>query len=262
MIELLFTATLAALLLILVTGPLGSFVIWKRIAYFGDTLAHSALLGVAIGIWFSIDIKIAVVGYCLLAAALLTKFNHSKRIALDTLLGILSHGSLAIGLVLLSLADNIFIDLNSLLFGDLLAVNDGDLLLIAGVCALVAVVISGLWRQLLSVTVHPELASVEGINVERIELILLLCLALVVAIGMQVVGVLLVTALLIIPAATARKLSSSPEQMAFYSILFGVIAVTAGMSLSVMADSSAGPSIVAASTVIFLLVQTIPSKQQ
>ncbi|ROR98971.1 zinc transport system permease protein [Sinobacterium caligoides] len=261
MIELLLTATTAALLLTAISGPLGSFVIWKRIAYFGDTLAHSALLGVAFGIWFNINIQLAVVAYCLLSATLLTRLNRSKRIALDTLLGILSHGSLAIGLVLLSLSDNIFIDINGLLFGDLLAVDTTDLYIISAISALVGGLLCYYWRQLLSVTVHPELACVEGINVPRMELLLMLCLALIVAIGMQVVGVLLITALLIIPAATARKFAETPEQMAIYAIGFGAIAVLLGMTLSATADSAAGPSIVTAATLLFLLTQALPNRQ-
>ena len=153
------------------------------------------------------------------------------------------------------------LELNGLLFGDLLAVNSSDLYLIAAVTIVVTGFLCYYWRQLLSITVHPELASVEGINVERMELLLMLCLALVVAVGMQVVGVLLITALLIIPAATARKLSRTPEQMALYSIGFGSLAVVMGMTLSATIDSAAGPSIVTSSTLLFLLTQIIPSTE-
>ncbi len=261
MIELFFTATLSAILLTLISGPLGSFVIWKRMSYFGDTLAHSALLGVALGLWLNIDNSIAVVTYCLITAALLSYFNAKNHIAIDTLLGILSHGSLAIGLVMLSLSNNIFFDLNSLLFGDLLAVNDDDIAIIATVIAIVSAVLIFNWQALLSATIQPELARVEGVNVARMDLLLMLCLALVVAFGMQIVGVLLISALLIIPPATARQFATSPEQMAGISIVVGSLSVLLGMVLSVKADTPAGPSIVAMATVLFLLSQLCHSRR-
>ena len=192
-------ALLAGLALALVAGPLGSFVVWRRMAYFGDTLSHSALLGVALGMLLDINLTLAVTVGCVLIAVLLVALQHKEWLASDTLLGILAHSTLSLGLVVLALTENVRVDLMAYLFGDLLAITATDLAWMLGGLLIVLVLMSMLWRSLLSITVHEELARVEGLPVTAIRLALMLLIAIVIAVAMKVVGVLLITSLLIIP---------------------------------------------------------------
>lgn len=249
--EFLLTAALAGIGVALVTGPLGSFAVWRRMAYFGDTLAHSALLGVVFGLLLDINLSLAVTLGCLLLALILVVLQKSRQLATDTLLGILSHTTLALGLVCMGLLTNNRVDLMAYLFGDLLMASWTDVAVIAGVSALVLTIITRFWQPLLSITVHEELAQVEGVRVEAVRTLLMLCMALVIAIAMKVVGVLLITALLIIPAACARRLTHSPETMALAASALGVAAVICGLAASFYADTPAGPSIVLSAGLMF-----------
>lgn len=249
--EFMITAALAGLGVAAVAGPLGSFAVWRRMAYFGDTLAHSALLGVVFGLLLDINLSLAVTLGCLILAVILVVLQKSRQLATDTLLGILSHSTLALGLVCMGLLANNRVDLMAYLFGDLLMADWTDVGVIALVAGLVLVLLARFWRSLLSITVHEELARVEGINVEAIRLLLMLCMALVIAIAMKVVGVLLITALLIIPAASARRLTRTPEAMAIVASGLGAVAVFSGLAISFFADTPAGPSIVLSAGLIF-----------
>jgi len=193
---------------------MGVFVVWLRMAYFGDTLAHSALLGISLGLLLEIDLQLSALLVALFVAAALLALQRRSSLATDTLLGILAHGSLAIGLLAISLRDDVHIDLMAYLFGDILAVGSRELLWIWLGAALGPTALRAIWRPLLNLTVHAELAKVDGVRVAHIKLAFMLLFALVIAVAMKLVGVLLITALLIIPAATAQRLSRSPEQMA------------------------------------------------
>lgn len=252
MVDFIVFGLAAGLMIAAIAGPLGSFVIWQRLAYFGDTLAHSALLGVALSLWLAIDTQLAIIATCLALAALLVFLQRQPQLATDSLLGILSHGSLALGLVAVSLMDNVRLDLNAYLFGDLLAVGPRDLWIIGGVAAAIALALAKFWQPLLNMTVHAELAEVEGFHVERLRLLLMLMIALLVAVAMKVVGILLITALLIIPAAAARHFSRSPEQMAMGAVVLGCLSVLGGLSMSLTIDTPAGASIVVVAIGLFL----------
>ena len=253
MIDFLLYALLAGLGVALVAGPLGCFVVWRRMAYFGDTLAHSALLGVALGVLLNVDLGIAVTAVCLLMALGLVALDHQDVLALDTLLGILSHSSLAAGLVVISLLSDIRVDLMSLLFGDLLSVTQGDLWVIYSGAGIAILLLASIWKSLISITVEPDLAAVDGVKVARVRTALMLITALVIAIAMKIVGVLLITALLIIPAAAARRMSSTPETMAVFASLIAMLAVVSGLGASWHIDTPAGPSIVISATLVFCL---------
>ncbi|KEF33056.1 MAG: zinc ABC transporter permease subunit ZnuB [Gammaproteobacteria bacterium] len=246
----------------LVAGPLGCFVVWRRMAYFGDTLAHSALLGIALSFLIRVPLNVGVVLTCVVLAVALVLFSRVKALATDTLLGILAHSALAIGLVTLSFMPDVRVDLTGLLFGDLLAMSRNDLLWIYGGALLIMVLVITLWRGLLMSTIHPELARVEGVPVERLRLVLVLMFSIVIAVAMKIVGVLLITALLIIPAATARRLAQNPEQMAGIAIIFGFIAVSGGLSLSWYLDTPAGPSVVVTAFLAFVLVYSSARKSR
>ncbi len=260
MTDFLFNALLAGLGVALVAGPLGCFVVWRRMAYFGDTLAHSALLGVSLGVLLGINISITVASVPLLMALGLVLLEQRGILSLDTLLGILSHSALATGLVLISLLPDVRVDLMSLLFGDLLSVTVDDLWIIYVVAASVLVLLLLLWKPLINITVHAELASVEGVNVSVVRTALMLITALVIAIAMKIVGVLLITALLIIPAATARRISSTPEQMAVMASLVAMLTVVMGLAMSWYSDAPAGPSVVVCAALLFLLSLAAPQR--
>ncbi len=253
MADFLLNALLAGLALALVAGPLGSFVVWRRMAYFGDTLSHAALLGLALGLMLDVSPTLAVTVGCLLLAVLLVSLQQRQPLASDTLLGILAPTTLSLGLVVLSFMPEVRIDLMGYLFGDLLAVSPADLAWIIGGSALVLGALLALWRPLLAITVHEELARVEGLPVAALRLSLMLLMAIVIAVAMKIVGVLLITSLLIIPAAAAQRHARTPEQMAIGASLLGMVAVCLGLSLSWYQDTPAGPSIVVAAASLFLL---------
>jgi zinc transport system permease protein len=260
MADFLLNALLAGLALALVAGPLGSFVVWRRMAYFGDTLSHGALLGVALGLMLDVSPMLAVTVGCVLLAVLLVTLQSRQPLASDTLLGILAHSTLSLGLVVLSFMQDVRIDLMGYLFGDLLAVGPTDLAWIVGGSALVLALLALLWRPLLAITVHEELAKVEGLPVAAIRLSLMLLIAVVIAVAMKIVGVLLITSLLIIPAAAAQRHARTPEQMALGASLLGIIAVCGGLSLSWFHDTPAGPSIVVTAAGLFLLSFALPRR--
>jgi zinc transport system permease protein len=249
--DFLLRAAIGGIGLALVAGPVGCFVVWRRMAYFGDSLAHSALLGIALGFLLGIDPTIGVAATAIVAALLMAGLQVRQRLASDTLLGILSHGGLAFGLISIGLTQGLRTDLFAYLFGDVLAIDARDLawIWIGGGAALVGLAL--IWRPLLALTVHEELARAEGKRVALAKLAYLLLIALVVAVAMKIVGVLLVTALLIIPAAAARGLARSPEGMAALAALMGVLAVLLGLAASWWLDTPSGPSIVAAATLLF-----------
>lgn len=245
-------ALAAGLSLAMISGPLGAFIVWRRMSYFGDTLAHSSLLGVALGIIADINPQMSIIVSCLVFAAILTLLDRKPSISTDTLLGILAHSTLALGIVMLALTDSVRINLEAYLFGALLTINQVDLLWILAVVLLASTMLYFNWNKLLSVTVHPELAKIEGLNVERLNLMLVLLVALTIAVSMKIVGVLLITSLLIIPPAAARRLAHTPEQMAYVASLIGALSIVIGLFTAFYLDTPAGPSIVVVATIIFL----------
>lgn len=260
MVEFLLPALLGGIGVAGFMGPLGVFVVWRRMAYFGDALAHSALLGVALGMLMGLNLALGVVAVCAGVALLLVFLRRGRTLAEDTLLGILAHGSLALGLIGVSFLETLRVDLITYLFGDILAVSTTDLLWIygGGVAALIAMAL--LWRPLIAITVHEDLARVEGVNIMRTQILFMLLIAGVIALAMKVVGILLVTSLLVIPAAAARRFSRSPEQMALFASLAGAMSVALGLAGSVLWDLPSGPAIVAAALGLFILSVSLPGK--
>lgn len=255
--DFLFRALLAGLLIAIIAGPLGVFILWRRMAYFGDTLSHSAILGVALGLLLSINIKIGILLSTVLVAGLLIYSQKQKKLASDTMLGIISHSALSLGLILISFVKGVRVDIESWLFGDIIAVSWNDISFIAMGVGIVIVILLAIWKPLLSLTVHEELAMVEGVNVYLISAIYTLLVAILVAIAMKIVGALLITALLIIPAATSRQFSHTPEQMALLSIAVGMLAVVIGLGASFYSDVPTGPSIIVSATILFLISQIV-----
>jgi len=259
--DFLLRALLAGLGVATLAGPLGSFVVWRRMAYFGDTLSHSALLGVALGLLLGMDPNIGVILVSTTLAVLLVLFQQSGRLANDTLLGIFSHSTLSLGLVAIAFMQGVRLDLLGYLFGDILAVTASDLYWIYLGGALVLLILAWIWRPLLALTVHEELARAEGQPVVLTRLLFMVLIALVIAVAMKIVGILLITSLLIIPAASARRFARNPEQMALVAVLFGWASVALGLWGSLQWDSPTGPSVVVAAAILFALSSLAPGRE-
>ena len=246
-------AIIAGIGIALVTGPLGGFVVWRRLSFFGDTLAHSALLGVLISITLDINVSLTIFVVASLVAILLLRLERTTNLAGDSLLGLISHSSLAIGLVILGFLSFIRFDVMGVLFGDILSVNSNDLLVIWIGGALILVVLSYIWKPLFASTVNYELAEAEGMKPERVNAIFTILLAALIAISIKMIGVLLITGLLIIPTAMARNLSDNPRQMVILSIIGGLLSVLIGLYASFEINTSSGPSIVVVALILFIL---------
>ena len=246
-------ALLAGIGVAAVAGPLGCFIVWRRMAYFGDTMSHSALLGVAVSLLLSLNIVIGVFAVAALVSVALVVLQRRRALSSDSLLGILSHSTLALGLVMVAAMSWVRIDLMGLLFGDILAVSKLDLAVVYGGGTLVLGALIYMWRPLLAGTVSDEVAEAEGLSPQVSQFAFMLLMAAVIAIAMRIVGVLLITSLLIIPAATARRFAATPEQMAVIAAGVGILAAVGGLFGSLNYDTPSGPSIVVAALVIFLI---------
>ena len=251
--DFLFRAVTGGVLLACVCGPFGAFIVWRRMAFFGDMLAHSALLGVALGLLIGVDVRLGMIATCLASALILAVGQRQSRIGSDTVLGMLAHSTLALGMVALAFVQGVAVDIMAYLFGDILAVNVTDIWILAAGGSFAIAVLIWMCRPWLAVTVSPEIAAAEGIPVERLRLIFMLLMALVIGMAIKIVGVLLITALLIVPAASARFFARTPEQMAIGAAVFGVASVMAGIALSWHVDTPAGPSIVISAAGLFVL---------
>lgn len=239
-------ALIAGIGVALITGPLGCVVVWRRLSYFGDTLAHAALLGIALGLLLNINLTVAIIGVAATTSLLLLALQRRGGLPSDALLGLLSHTALAVGLVVLAFMTWVRVDLMGFLFGDILAVSRTDIAIIyAGGCAVLGI-LAWIWTPLLAATVNRDLAAAEGLTPDRIDVLFTLLLSVVIAISIKIVGVLLITALLIIPAATARFYSRTPEQMAGVAAIVGTLSIVAGLYGSLTFDTPSGPSIVVA----------------
>ncbi len=281
--DFIFNALVIGTLIAIMAGPLGCFVVWRRMAYFGAAIAHSALLGVALAFVVGGSLLTIATGsdtlvyqtgqlliddpwpivllLSLLIAVALLYLQRRHLLANDTLLGIVAHGSLAIGLLIVAAMETLRIDIMSYLFGDILSIDSTDMWLQSILSLCVIAIVIHQWRPLLSNTINPDLAAVEGVNIRRTELIFVLMLAFVVALGMRIVGVLLIISMLIIPPATARRLVSSAHHMAIVSSVIGVLDVWLGLALAWHFDWPAGPAIVSVSMILFLLAMLMPNKE-
>ena len=253
MIELLLPSLLAGLSLTCLTGPLGTFVVWRRMSYFGDTLSHAALLGVAFGFLLNINLFYAIILVTLILAIGLLWLESQKQLPVDTLLGILAHSALSLGLVVISLMNNIRIDLMGYLFGDLLSITMFDVYQIVICVVTIGLLLIWRWNHFLFITVSEELAFSHGINVPITKFILTILLALTIGIAMKFVGALIITALLIIPAATAKYYAKNPESMAIIAILIGMCSIIGGILFSLVYDTPTGPSVVLSNTCLFFI---------
>ena len=246
-------ALIAGIGIALVTGPLGCFIIWRRLSFFGDTLSHSALLGVTIAFFFELNIAFSVFLISSAIALILLKLQKTTKLPGDALLGLLAHSSLAVGLVVIGFLTTIRFDIMGLLFGDILAVTTEDITLVWIGGIIILGILYYIWKSIFSATVNYDLAAAEGMRPEISNFIFTLLLAAVIALSIKMIGALLITGLLLIPAAIARNLSNSPKQMIIIAILAGIASVVLGLFTSLELNTSSGPSIVVVSLALFIL---------
>nr|WP_325248354.1 metal ABC transporter permease [Amylibacter sp.] len=251
-------ATLAGVGVAFAAAPLGCFVVWRRMAYFGDATAHASILGIALSLALSLSVFSGAMLVALIMA-LTVNMLTGRGYAMDTLLGVMAHSALAFGLVAVSFLSGIRIDLMAYLFGDILAVSRVDLSVIWGGAALVVALIGWRWSNLLTATLNEDLAYASGINPKREQLVLTVALAITVAVAIKVVGVLLIAAMLIIPAAAARPLSRTPEGMAVVAAGIGSVSALVGLRAAYVLDAPAGPSIVCVAALIFAALTLLGS---
>ncbi len=250
--DILLRGLLAGIGVALFASPIGCFVVWRRMAYFGDTIAHAGVLGVAIALALEINFSFGILFVASLISFAMIGFGTQKILSSDALLGIFSHAALSIGLIVVSLLPDVDVDIEHLLFGDILNVSLTEVALIWGGGSIALLILTFIWQPLLAITVSPEIAQAESRTSKRAEALFLLLIALVAASAIKVVGVLLITSLLIIPAATARSFTNTPESMAIGAAIVGVVAVICGLMLSLWIHTPSGPSIVLAAFVLFL----------
>ena len=246
-------ALIAGLGVAIVTGPLGCFTIWRRLSFFGDTLAHSALLGVTLALSFEMNISFSVFLISAVVAIFLINLQRVTNLPGDALLGLLAHSTLALGLVAISFLSFIRFDIMGLLFGDILSVNNLDILIIWLGGAIILITLKIIWKPLFASTVNYDLAQAEGMNPDRVNIIFTLLMAAIIAISIKMVGLLLITGMLIMPAAMARNLSDNPIMMVFIATIGGLLSVLLGLFASLEFNSPSGPSIIVAALTLFLL---------
>lgn len=245
-------ATLAGIGVALAAAPLGCFVVWRRMAYFGEATAHAAMLGVALSLALNISIFLGVLVVAVVMAWIVTQLS-GRNYAMDTLLGVFAHSALAVGLVLVSFLAGIRLDLMAYLFGDILAVSRLDLAVIWSGVVLVIGLIFWRWAALLTATINEELAYANGLNPRQEQLFLSLALGVTIAVAIKVVGVLLIVSMLIIPAAAARNFVRTPEAMVISTAIIASVSALVGLRGAYIFDTPPGPSIVCIAFALFIL---------
>ena len=250
--DFLWRAALGGIGMALIAAPLGCFVVWQRMAYFGETVAHAGLLGVALGLLLQMNITIGIFVASLMVAFGLRVVEKHTNLAKDTALGLMAHVVLALGLIVTSQFQTLQVDMMGLLFGDILAISNQDLVMVLIGLILVWGLLYFIWQDLLTLSLDREMALAEGVNAGRVELLFSVAIAMTVALAMKLVGLLLVTAMLIIPAAAAMNFSRTPEQMAVITGIISIFSVLAGLGASLFVDIPTGPAIVVTMAVCFL----------
>ena len=235
---------LCALITGTIAAPIGALIAWRRLVYFGEALSHASLLGIALALKSGLPPAAGIWGITLLLVALLYFIEKSGRENPSNILGSLSHIALALGMLLLSTMDNIRTDLINYLFGDILATDAGDLANIGIVAVIACAVLYRLWQPLILMTISPAIARSEHPHARHYDLAFLLLIGLFIGTTVQYFGLLLVIALLIIPANTANRLAKTPEQSAALAACLAALATTLGTALAWTADLPVSPAII------------------
>jgi zinc transport system permease protein len=255
--DFLLRAVLAGLIMVVIAAPMGCLMVWQRLAFLSDTLGHAAVLGVGLGLMLQLEPIFGVLAVALVIVFSLSRVSSFNSALSETTLAIISHTGLAGGIILVGLLPGPAVNLEAILFGDLLATTSADLLNLLLTTVLLLVLLLRHWRAFVAVSVSREIAQAEGIEVRRIQFLMYIMIALLVAVMMKVMGVLLIAAMLVIPTTSARLFSRSPEQMVYISGLYGLFALGGGITSSFHFDWQTGPAIVVSATVLLLLTLAV-----
>lgn len=258
MSDFILQSIVAGVLVAFASGPMGCFLVWRRMAYFGDSMAHSALLGIALGIALGISYTFGIIAIGIIFTLLLGSLELKGNLATDTLLGILAHTSLSLGLIWISIMNHP-VNLEAILFGDILTITQHELVAIAVCVTFIIAVLVLLWPKLILLTLHEDLAFAEGVDVKKIKWTFMGLLSIMVAFSVQLIGILLLMSLMIIPAATARQWSHTPFSMACIAMVIGAVSVLVGMNVSIVLDVPSAPCIVSSAAAFFFLSCFKPS---
>ena len=251
--EYLWRSIAAGLIMVSIAAPMGCLMVWQRLAFLSDTLGHAAVLGVGVGLMLQLVPIVGVLAVALLIVFSLSRVSNFNTALSETTLAIISHTGLAGGIILVGLLPARSVNLEAILFGDLLATSRTDLLELLATTLVLAVLLVRHWREFVALSVSREIAQAEGIAVRRVQFLMYAMIALLVAVMMKVMGVLLIAAMLVIPTSSARLFSSSPEQMVAISALYGLGALGGGIASSYHFDWQTGPAIVVSATALLLV---------
>ncbi len=258
--DFLIRSLLAGSLMVMVAAPMGCLMVWQRLAFLADTLGHASVLGIALALILSLQPVLGVLLVIAIIMFIVRLSSGDRPVAFsESVLAIISHTGLAGGILLLGVFGFGNISLEALMFGDLLATTVTDLVFIAGTVALLLALLWWRWHDFVAVSVSPEIAQAEGIAVKKVQLILYLMIALLIAVMMKIMGVLLIGAMLVIPVNAARNFSRGPEQMMWISLLFGALSLYSGVFFSWQFDWQTGPAIVVVAAA-WLLVSIVAKK--
>ena len=250
-------AVIAGLIMVTIAAPMGCLMVWQRLAFLSDTLGHAAVMGVGLGLLLQLQPIFGVLAVALLIVFSLSRVTSFNTALSETTLAIISHTGLAGGIILVGLLPANTVNLEAILFGDLLATTTTDLASLLITTVLLLFVLLHHWRGFVAVSVSREMAQAEGIEVRKVQFLMYIMIALLVAVMMKVMGVLLIAAMLVIPTTSARLLSRSPEQMVLISALYGLGALGGGITGSFHFDWQTGPAIVVSATALLLLTLAV-----
>lgn len=257
MTDCILKALLAGIGIAIISGPIGSVMMWRRMTYFGDALAHATLLGASIAIILNINIYCGLIAISLIIATLLTIITEQQKFTNDATLSILSHIILAVGLISATLSKNTRIDLLGYLYGDILSISSMDVIYIYVIDIIILSILSLVWDKLVFITIHKELAIAEGIKEKTIKWLFILLVSLIFIVATRLVGILLINSLLIIPCSIAKMWAKSTKQMAVLGSIFGCITIVIGIIAALIWDLPTGPAIVVSSALLFLIALVI-----
>ncbi|MGB5330415.1 MAG: metal ABC transporter permease [Gammaproteobacteria bacterium] len=255
--DFLVRSVIAGLIMVVIAAPMGCLMVWQRLAFLSDTLGHAAVMGVGLGLLLEVTPVFGVLAVALLIVFSLNRVNSFNSALSETTLAIISHTGLAGGIILVGLLPAQSVNLEAILFGDLLATTSADLTRLLITTVVLLLLLLHHWRSFVAVSVSREIAQAEGIEVRKVQFLMYIMIALLVAVMMKVMGVLLIAAMLVIPTTSARLFSRSPEQMVAVSALYGLGALVGGISSSFQFDWQTGPAIVVSATMLLLITLAI-----
>jgi ABC-type Mn2+/Zn2+ transport system permease subunit len=244
----------ASVLVAAICGVLGSFVVLKGLAFIGDALAHASFGGVAIAFVIGANIYLGAFIFAVATALSIGAITQRGRVSSDTAIGVLFSGTFALGILIISRAQEYTTDLFGYLFGDVLSITATDLWSIAILGVFVLALVATFYRQLLFAAFDPTVAAASGLSTRALEYLLLALLGITIVTAIQAVGIVLVVALLVTPAATAYLLTTRFHHMMLASVGFGALSALLGIYLSYYLDLASGAAIIVVATAIFLLV--------